>query len=276
MEGLTEDFRRGVAGSIYTYEGPLGQPADYSKALQFLSIYDDNNLAAPKKYQREAAMATFTATTTRPYSAKTFRKVFADGVRSANSVTSTRQVDTHTLQNVKSKRRATTGDNQPFAGNINFDSTSRTYARSPRRCGAGGVGRLHTRNSIAELNLIVTMWSTQLATHQTLSLRASGPTKIKAGFVKKNLFLFLCRIRPTSSGAHSLSVWDWLLDGGSTCFVCAYPSEYSPYLFNRRPVDLTLVVVDNTDWNARRWQTWWPGYDRRMVTPSWVGSLVSA
>ena len=54
MEGLTEDFRRGVAGSIYTYEGPQGQPADYSKALQFLNICDDNNLAAPKKFQREA------------------------------------------------------------------------------------------------------------------------------------------------------------------------------------------------------------------------------
>ena len=54
MEGLTEDFRRGVGGSIYTYEGPLGQPADYGKALQFLSIYDDNNLATSKKFQREA------------------------------------------------------------------------------------------------------------------------------------------------------------------------------------------------------------------------------
>ena len=48
MEGLSEDFRRGVGGSIYTYEGPLGQPADYSKALQFLNIYDDNN-GCPQK-----------------------------------------------------------------------------------------------------------------------------------------------------------------------------------------------------------------------------------
>ena len=40
---------------------------------------------------------------------------------------------------------------------------------------------------------------------------------------------------------HPLSVWDWLLDGGSTCCVCAFPREYYPYLFNRRPVDVTLV-----------------------------------
>ena len=66
MENLTEDFRRGVGGSIYTYEGPQGQPADYSKALQFLAIYDDNNLATPKKFQREAAMATFATQENKP------------------------------------------------------------------------------------------------------------------------------------------------------------------------------------------------------------------
>ena len=259
MEGLTEDFRRGVAGSIYTYEGPLGQPADYSKALQFLSIYDDNNLAAPKKYQREAAMATFTATTTRPVLCKNFSK----GICRWGEKCKFRHVDApgrHT--HIAKRQKQTQGHNggQPtFRRQHQLRQHQQNVRAKPKemRCWRCGSPTHKKFNCRAKLDRV----------HNVVDATCDAPDPVLEGIRADQDQGWICQEEPVSVSVqnstnkqrgedqalgvdyaypcgttHSLSVWDWLLDGGSTCFVCAYPSEYSPYLFNRRPVDLTLVV----------------------------------
>ena len=44
-QGLTEEFKRGILGSILAYESPHnGAPADYLKAVQLLQVWEDTNV----------------------------------------------------------------------------------------------------------------------------------------------------------------------------------------------------------------------------------------
>ena len=43
-QGLTEEFKRGILGSILAYESPAtGAPASYAKAVQLLQVWEDTN-----------------------------------------------------------------------------------------------------------------------------------------------------------------------------------------------------------------------------------------
>ena len=49
LNGLTEEFKRGIMGNILAYESPhTGAPADYSKAVQLLQIWEDTNVSVKK------------------------------------------------------------------------------------------------------------------------------------------------------------------------------------------------------------------------------------
>ena len=97
------------------------------------------------------------------------------------------------------------------------------------------------------------LW-TRCATHRTVFSMVSERRRINVGLAKTSLFLFLvnllCRMTvrpllPTMPTHVVLLTLLWFGIGysmGSTCCVCAFPKEYSPYLFNRRRVDVTLVV----------------------------------
>ena len=57
LNGLTEEFKRGIMGNILAYESPhTGAPADYSKAVQLLQIWEDTNVSV-KKPVRDTVMA---------------------------------------------------------------------------------------------------------------------------------------------------------------------------------------------------------------------------
>ena len=45
QQGLTDEFRRGILGSILAYPR-TGAPADYAKAVQLLQVWEDTNVAA--------------------------------------------------------------------------------------------------------------------------------------------------------------------------------------------------------------------------------------
>ena len=254
MENLTEDFRRGVGGSIYTYEGPQGQPADYSKALQFLAIYDDNNLATPKKFQREAAMATFATQENKPVC-----RNFAKGVCRWGDQCKFRHVSAPGRPAHISKRRKLT------QSNLGGQPRTRRQYQPPRaskknkemkcwRCGSTSHKKFNCRVRMDRANHVV-------------DARCDGPDPVLDGLRAQQDQNWICQEEPVSVShqsagnalqdeiqalptdyaypcgtTHSHLTWDWLLDGGSTCCVCAFPREYSPYLFNRRRVDVTLVV----------------------------------
>ena len=49
LNGLTEEFKRGIMGNILAYESPhTGALADYSKAVQLLQIWEDTNVSVKK------------------------------------------------------------------------------------------------------------------------------------------------------------------------------------------------------------------------------------
>jgi gag-polypeptide of LTR copia-type len=56
LEGLSEDFRRGVAGNIYAYETPAGDPADYAKAVRIMTVWEDGCAAPARRQHRDLAM----------------------------------------------------------------------------------------------------------------------------------------------------------------------------------------------------------------------------
>ena len=69
LEGLSEEFRQGVSGNIYSYESPHGLPADYMKAVSILTAWDEGR-AVERQRPRETAMATSsTATQVQPQGA---------------------------------------------------------------------------------------------------------------------------------------------------------------------------------------------------------------
>ena len=58
LNGLTEEFKRGIMGNILAYESPhTGAPADYSKAVQFLQIWEDTNVSVKKPLRDTVMMA---------------------------------------------------------------------------------------------------------------------------------------------------------------------------------------------------------------------------
>ena len=50
LQGLTDEYKKGIVGSILAYESPhTGAPADFAKAVQLLQVWDDNNMVSQKQ-----------------------------------------------------------------------------------------------------------------------------------------------------------------------------------------------------------------------------------
>ena len=213
-----------------------------------------NNLA--KKYQREAAMATFATDHC------TGTQNFSKGACRWGEKCKFRHVDTPGRHTHTAKRqKLTQGHNggQPRTRRQHQPRQPQQNARGKSRemrcwrCGSPSHKKFNCRVKLDRA-------------HTVVDAACDVPDPILQGIRADQDQGWICQDEPVSVSVqnsvnneqehqafgvdyaypcgttHSISVWDWLLDGGSTCFVCAYPSEYSPYLFNRRPVDLTLVV----------------------------------
>ena len=54
LQGLTDEYQKGIVGSILAYESPhTGAPADFAKAVQLLQVWEDSNIdpkADPRHY----------------------------------------------------------------------------------------------------------------------------------------------------------------------------------------------------------------------------------
>ena len=56
LEGLAEDFRRGMHGTILAYETPDGRPCSYEKAVQLLTSWGDGQSSTSQRGRPDTAM----------------------------------------------------------------------------------------------------------------------------------------------------------------------------------------------------------------------------
>ncbi len=251
LEGLSEDFRRGVSGNIYAYETPSGEPADYAKAVQILSVWEDGCAAPARKQQRDLAMPALVkakdakdrkALPCIQYSRKGQCR-FESRCRFLHIDAPGRSKPRHNPVPERSKRPPTMqGANKARLKNPHF-------AGRCHKCGIIGHKRVNC-TAKDSANVTVDLVASAQDVRSSLQEARVNPRVEDRGWIHHNFdgdaeddvggdreqqvdFAFLASGHPLVA---------WMVDGGSTCHVLGAMEAYGKFVFNRRPASIAIVV----------------------------------
>ena len=251
LEGLSEDFRRGVSGNIYAYETPSGEPADYAKAVQILSVWEDGCVAPARKQQRDLAMpALVKAKDAKDRKALPCIQYSRKGQCRFESRCRFLHIDAPGRLKPRQNPAPERSKRPPT-----IQSANKTRVKNPHfagrchKCGMVGHKRV---NCTAKDSANATVDLVASARDERSSLQEAwvNPQVEDRGWVHHNFddganddagghreqqvdFAF-----PASG--HSLLAW--MVDGGSTCHVLGAMEAYGKFVFNRRPASIAIVV----------------------------------
>ena len=247
MEGLTEDFRRGVSGNIYAYETPEGNAADYAKAVHILTVWEDGRVLSGREIHRDVAMSTAAKVNKKDRTCKGYarkgqcrfgsncRFLHVDAPVGANP-------DKGLQKRQKIAQRPTSDGPKP----------KKTAFKGPcYKCGRQGHRKrdcpgdeartavdlvASTRDNVS---MLAGPWGNpRVDDHEWISRDFDEDAKAELwlqlpapGKRGEHQVDFAFPVAPTTG----LTQHAWMVDGGSTCHVLGFVGAYEAFIFNRCP-----------------------------------------